>query len=484
MTVAPVPVNLPVIISLAGPKPTPPITINTTLIELVSAQVPGYTADLPGSLIEDISSTDTLAASLSDQARVELINSITPYGANEFLLNQLGQQAGLMLGQPTNTSVNVVFSVSANSASVTGFVIPTGFCISDGTQQYVVLPPGGVTGSGGTTQPLTCVAINPGSWPVPANTVDQTVTSSVAPYVITCNNPNAGTPGQLNPESWSSYRTRVLTAAQAGGIGMPSALRTALGAVPGVVWRSISIQTINPGQWTILAEGGDEYQMAFAIYNEVLDLSTLVGSVNLVTGITRANPGVVTTDLFHGLTTGETATISDSSPTNYNGSYTITVIDDYHFSIGADTTSFPAYIDDGVVTPNPRNVVVTIQDIPDQYQVLFANPLTQVVTGTLTWNTNLPDFTQGAAVNQAALPALVAYVNGLATGQQMNEFEMIAVVQAATAAVLPNQNLTRLIFTVSIDGVGVSPESGTGIYPSDTQSLLTASASAFVISQG
>ena len=484
MAVAPVPISLPVILTQSGPQPTPPSTINATLIQLVSAQVPGYTADLPGSLIEDVSSTDTLAAVLCDQSRVELVNSITPYGANEFTLNQLGQQAGLMLGQPTNTSVPVVFTVTSGGMPAVGFIIPIGFCVSDGNQQYVVLPPGGTTGAGGVSSALTCVAINPGTWPVPQDTVTQVVTSVPAPFAVACNNPNAGTPGQLNPETWSSYRTRCLTAGQASGVGVPSFLRTRLGAVPGVVWRSISIQTISPGQWTVLASGGDEYQMAQAIYDSVLDLTTVVGSVNPVAGVTRANPGVVTTGLYHGLASGSEATLAGVDPINYNGTYTITVIDDYSFSLGVDTSGYPAYVSGGVVTPNPRNVTVTILDPPDQYQANFANPLTQVVTGTLTWNTNLPNFTQGAAVDQAAAPALAAYVNQLQTGQTMNEFEMVAVVQAATANVLPNQNLTRLVFAVSIDGAGVSVDSGTGIYPSDSQSLLTAADNAFVVTQG
>lgn len=473
----------PVIITTSGPQPTPPATLLAQLIALVIAADPGATATLPGSLIEDITSTDTLALVLIDQARVELLNSLSPIGANEFLLNQLGQQAGLMLGQPSNTSVPVVFTVNAGNSPQAGFVISPGFTVSDGSQQYIVLD-GGITLSGGSTQPLTCIAINPGSWPVPANSVDQVITSVSSPFVVTCNNSNAGTPGQATRESWSSYRARVLQAEQAAGVGMPSFVRTLLAAVSGVVFRTISIQSPSTGGWCVLAAGGDEYEMAYAIYQSVLDVTTLKGSVNFISGITQANPGEVTTSLFHGLTTGNTAVIADSNPTNYNGSYTVAVIDDYHFTIGVNTTGFPPYVGSGIVTTNPRNVTLTIQDPPDSYQVTFANPLTQIVTGTLTWNTNLPNFTQGAAVNQAALPAIVAYINGLATGQQMNQFEMNAVVQAATVNILPNQNLTRLAWSISVDGVGVSPESGTGIYPSDTQSILTAAVNAFVIAQG
>lgn len=475
--------DLPVIITAAGPQPTPPATLLAQLIALVSSQVPGYTADLPGSLIEDISSTDTLALVLIDQIRVELLNSLTPLGANEFLLNQLGQQAGLMLGQPTNTSVNVVFTVTANNAAQAGYVIPYGFTVSDGSQQYIVQAPGGITQSGGTTQPLTCVAVNPGSWPVAAGTVTQVVTSAPSPYNITCTNPVAGTPGQ-DGETWASYRARTVQGGRAAAQGMPSMVRTLLNAVPGVTARMISIQTPEGGGWLALVGGGDEYLTAFALYQGVLDLTTLNPSVNTITAITQANPGEVTTSLYHGLVTGDTAIIADSDPTNYNGSYTITVVDDYHFTIGVNTSSYPTYVSSAVLETNPRNVSVPIIDPPDTYQVVFANPLQQTVTGTCLWNTTASNFTQGAAIQQAAVPALIAYINSIPAGQFINLYELQAAFQAATASILQTALLTRMVFTISIDGVGVSPEEGTGIFPSDTQSYLYCSPSGFTVTQG
>lgn len=485
MPVAPVPVNLPPILAQSGAQPTDPATIRALLVALVSATNPGFTADLPGSLIEDITSTDTLAAILSDQARVELINSLTPFGANEFLLNQLGQQFGIMLGEPTNTSVNVVITITANAVAQQGFNIPPGFAVSDGQQIYVVLSPGGVTGALGTTQPLTAVSVNPGSFPVPANTVNIVNTTVPLPFVATCNNPVDGTPGQLTPESWSSYRTRVLTAQQAPSTAMISKIRTELWAVPGVLQRSVSIQTPSTGGVLVLASGGDEYQMAFAAWRSCGDPTNLVPSVNVATGITNAVNGVVTTFLKHGLTTGTVTTLADSNPSNFNGTYTITVVDDYTFDLNHDTSGFPTYVSDSaVVTPNPRNVITTIQDPPDQYQIPIANPLQQTVTGSITWNTDLPNFSQVGAVNQAIAPAVVGYVNSLATGQFINGFEIIEAIQQATINILPNQNLTRIVISISIDGAGVSPTAGTQIYPSDSQSILVAADNAFVIAQG
>src|SRR5208337_1611673 len=101
---------LPTVLPLTGEQPLPPAFIQQTLLAEVAATNPGYTAQLPGLLIEDISSTAVGALIACDTAYVDLINSVTPYGANEFVLNQLGQVYGVTPGLSTNTSVNVVFN--------------------------------------------------------------------------------------------------------------------------------------------------------------------------------------------------------------------------------------------------------------------------------------------------------------------------------------------------------------------------------------
>ena len=102
--------DLPVVFTAAGAVPTDPDTIRSQIVANVTATDPDFTANLPASMVEDLVSTSVAAASVSDQARVELLNSLTPAGANEFLLAQQGQVYGVRMGQPTNASVLVVFS--------------------------------------------------------------------------------------------------------------------------------------------------------------------------------------------------------------------------------------------------------------------------------------------------------------------------------------------------------------------------------------
>lgn len=261
--------NFPVVLTTAGAQPTPPATLNTQLIAYVAAQDPGYTV-LPAGLIEDLSSTATGALVAIDNARVELLNSLTPYGCNEFVLAQLGAQAGIIQGQPVNTSVNVVFTGTA------GYVLSAGFLVGDGTHTYQLVD-GTVIGSGGTSPATTAVAVDSGSWAVPANTVTQLLTSVPGSITLSVNNPVAGTPA-TSTETPQSYRSRTLQAGRAAAQGLPSFIRTAVQNVSGVVSRSVSIQSVLGSGLRIVLSGGDTYEVANAILQSVFDPSALLGS--------------------------------------------------------------------------------------------------------------------------------------------------------------------------------------------------------------
>lgn len=74
--------EIPITMTSAGAQPTPPNDLLVNLITRVAEKVPGYTANLPAGLITDLASTAVGALALIDQARVDLINSVSPYGAN------------------------------------------------------------------------------------------------------------------------------------------------------------------------------------------------------------------------------------------------------------------------------------------------------------------------------------------------------------------------------------------------------------------
>jgi hypothetical protein len=395
----------PLTLTSSGPVPTPPATINQALIADVQAIDPDYTANLPGTLIEDLSSTFTMGLVQANQAQVDAVNSISPSAASPSVLYQLGSGLGIPQGIGSNTSVYVVFSGPA------GYLIPKGFIVSDGTYQYVVQD-GGAIATNGETAPLYCVATQSGIWTPAVNSVTTLVTSVPSGYTLTCTNPTAGTPG-TTAQTVQEYRSQILTAQAITVQGTADYIKTLLQTVPGVNPRLIGVLQASGG-WEVLCGGGDPYQVAGAIYQAVLDLGTIVGS-----GI------------------------------NSN-----------------------------------RNITATITSPPNAYNVTFVNPPDQVVIMTVTWNTNLPNFTSGPQVSQLAQTALTSYINGIIVGQPINELEMTAVFQDAVASVLPEGNLTTLTFTVYINGTQTAPDAGTSIIPGDIESYFSAAATAVSVAQG
>ncbi|HED3095523.1 baseplate J/gp47 family protein [Citrobacter freundii] len=268
--------DLPIIMTEAGAQPTPPKTLLANLINRVSQKVPGYTANLPAGLITDLASTATGAIALIDQARVDLINSCSPYGANIPLLLQLGNIYGVQQGEGTNTSVYVVFS------GLPGFPIPKGFTVSDGNNQYSVVRDT-VIPTSGQTAPVYCLATSEGSWAVPAGSVTQVITSVPKTQEVTCTNLTAGLPG-AGEQSYSSYRSQVMQSGMQTAEGTPTCFRTELEKVDGVQENLISFRQSTLGKWVAVVGGGDPFEVAYAIFKAVPDISVLTNDVSNPSG--------------------------------------------------------------------------------------------------------------------------------------------------------------------------------------------------------
>jgi hypothetical protein len=474
--------DLPTVMTAAGLQPIAPVDLRSRLVALVAATNPDYTANLPGLLIEDIASTDVGALTQIDQMRVELINSLTPYGANEFILTQLGSVYGVPKEGASNASVLVQFTGSQ------GFVVSAGFTVSDGIHQYVV-EAGSIVGSSATN--VRAVASEEGTWSIPANTVNQLITSVPAGITLTVNNPLPGTPAADAPSA-TEYRTQVLRAGLAASQGMLRYLKTLLRNVAGVQERLISVPQKTPvsggcGRCMVMVGGsGDVYQIATAIFNAVFDVSALAGSDIHVTGVTQANPGVVTTDIDHLLVEGQTIRITGilGMIALNNIDLTVAIIGPRSFSVGVNTLGYPAWASGGLVTPNARNVTVNIDDYPDSYQIPFVVPPLQNVRITATWNTSSLNFVGAAAIASLAAPALVSYINTIPAGKPIILYELENAFRNAIATILTPQQLTRMVFTVLINGIEVDALEGTGVIAGDPESYLFAASDAVTVIQG
>ena len=470
--------TIPIVMGPAGATPAVPASVQQTLLATVAATNPGYTANLPGTMIEDISSTDVAAILTCDSALVEYINSVTPYGANQFLLNQLGQIYGVQQGQNTNTAVYVVFTGTAS------FVINPGFVVSDGTYQYIVQDGGVLSGTGtsAVTPPLYCVAAVTGSWAVPASTVTTIITSVNSYITLSVTNPTAGT-ASTGAETVTAYRSRVLQAGLSACIGNLRYLKTNLSNVLNVQPRLISVIQQGTG-FEIIVGGGDPYQVAYAILTGILDITTLVGTQLAITGISNAAAAVVTTNLYHNLTTGSSVTIAGVlGMTGANGTWVATVLSATTFSIPYNSSAAPTYTSGGTIS-NTRNQVVTLNDYPNIYTITYVVPPLQTVSISLTWNTTSTNSVSDTSMQILGATAIAAYINSIQVGQPINLFELQNAFQLATVSVLPTALLSRMVFAVYIDGYLVAPASGTGIISGDPESYFSTTTSAITITQG
>ena len=355
------------------------------------------------------------------------------------------------------------------------------FTVSDGTYQYTVQD-GGIIATSGQTSPLYCLATVQGSWAIPAGTVTQIITSVPAGYTLTVTNPDDGLPG-LTAQTIASYQAQVIQAGMVTAQGVPTFIKAQLQKVIGVQARLISIRLVATNQWEIIVGGGDPYQVGNAIFNSVPDISNLVGSTLAVNDITTADPGVVTTDLNHGYATGQVVTIADVDPAWFNNDYTITVIDEKSFSIGVDTSGH-SYVSGGVVTPNLRNITVSIDDYPDIYDITFVNPPAQTVQIVITWNTISTNLISPTAVAQLTTPAIVEYINSIPVGQPINTYELQDAFQNAVEPIIPASQVSKIDYVVTINGVYTEPTAGTLLIYGDPESYFSTNSSLVTVVQG
>ena len=461
-------ISINIAVTAQGAQQTSPLTISQNLIDLVATINPGYTV-LPGGLIEDLSSTAVYAIALMDSAACEAINSLVPFSANPYVLTELGAQFGIPRNATTRTSVYVQFS-----SPTIGYRIPQGFLVSDGTYTYAVQD-GAIIESGGTSELVYCLATQDGSWPVPASSVTTLASSIPTGYTVTVTNPQTGTPG-AGTQTEAEYAALVLSAQQLNAQGTQANAKALLTIVPNVQPRLVSIVPVG-SLWKIICGGGDPYAIANAIYSSGVDISTLTGSTTGIVSVTAANPGVVVTNINHGLVTGQNNVYIAGAlgMTGINGGpYTVTVIDEKTFSFGVNTTGFPAYTGGGVVTPNTRNITVSVFDSPNTYMVPFVSPPAQTVALQLSWATISPNYISEAAVAQFGIPAVVNYINSISVGQPVN---LISLNQAFIAAVVQLFNndpslISELSWTVSINGIETAPSGATSLVYGDPESSM------------
>jgi hypothetical protein len=101
---------------------------------------------------------------------------------------------------------------------------------------------------------------------------------------------------------------------------------------------------------------------------------------------------------------------------------------------------------------------ITVNDYPDNYVITFVVPAQQAVTMTINWTTIAgSNFVANSVVTAAVQPAIVAYVNSVVVGKTMSQLELQQAFLTATANIIDPTTLSKLTFTVQINGIEVTP---------------------------
>jgi hypothetical protein len=135
-------------------------------------------------------------------------------------------------------------------------------------------------------------------------------------------------------------------------------------------------------------------------------------------------------------------------------------------------------------TTTARNITQAIYDFPDIYTIPWINPPMQTVAITVIWNSSSVYLVSNSAVQLLAAPALIAYINSIGVGQPINDLLMANVFKDSIKDIIDPNLITRLIFDVSINGVGVSVDVGTHIYSSEPESYFYAATGSMTINNG
>lgn len=221
-------------------------------------------------------------------------------------------------------------------------------------------------------------------------------------------------------------------------------------------------------------------------------ITSLVWSASVVT-VTTANP--------HGLPAGTSSgNIYNAAPAAYSGAFTFT-------RTGANTFTYPLVSNPGaatqtgytgfdsvtsgtytassaVLTPNLRNITVSLNDYPDAYNITFVNPPQQIVGISMTWNTIATNFVPASAVALAGAPAIAAYINLIPVGQPINIFDMQIAFLNSIKSLLDVTLVSKMLFTVTINGIVTAPVANTGTIYGDPESYFNTNVAAITIAQG
>ena len=197
-----------------------------------------------------------------------VMNSVSPLYANDFMVLELGEAFGLKIKDQALPNTTITFY------GLAGVVIPEGLEVgnADSSKKFITTKSDIINATGQVS--IYCEGADYYDTPTPANTLNVLLNQVL--NVTSCTNLNdavESTPA----ETISEFRSRFQTRAQANRSGTVATLDNNLKEIEGTVDRLCTYQAsqiieegVKEAVIEVVVGGGDDYQVALAIFNSVL----------------------------------------------------------------------------------------------------------------------------------------------------------------------------------------------------------------------
>ena len=244
-----------------------PTVIREELLNQAIEKVEGFT-NLPSSIQNNLIDESVLDIAEIQDMLANVMNSISPAYANDFIVRELGAAFGLKIKNQALPNTTITFY------GLPGVVIPEGLEVgnADGSKKFITTKSDIINANGQVS--IYCEGADYYDTPTPANTLNVLLNQVL--NVTSCTNLNdavESTPA----ETISEFRTRFQTRAQANRSGTVATLDNNLKEIEGTVDRLCTYQAsqiieegVKEAVIEVVVGGGDDYQVALAIFNSVL----------------------------------------------------------------------------------------------------------------------------------------------------------------------------------------------------------------------
>lgn len=244
-----------------------PTVIRERLLNQAIEKVEGFTK-LPSGIQNNLIDESVLDIVEIQDMLANVMNSISPSYANDFIVRELGAAFGLKIKDQALPNTTITFY------GLAGVVIPEGLEVgnADGSKKFITTKSDIINAAGQVS--IYCEGADYYDTPTPANTLNVLLNQVL--NVTSCTNLNdavESTPA----ETISEFRSRFQTRAQANRSGTVATLDNNLKEIEGTVDRLCTYRTsqiveegVKEAVIEVVVGGGDDYQVALAIFNSVL----------------------------------------------------------------------------------------------------------------------------------------------------------------------------------------------------------------------